>query len=304
MTDLIDQDLGDRDIEINNDVPAPNSQNVSSDNRNSNVSSSSSKEYEKKSSDNISRDGSLDQAIARNITKTAKDQVYKSWIDKYLCCFNWLKKYFQITTKDFFNRLLWSIIPFNSKFYDAIENSPDFYGPFWIYTMFIVLVSSCGSLTRTIQGHREQNFYQEFIPTAAILMYFTGFGVPILISVLNKIFGAKINVAPVICIYGYSYTIFLPIIIVCSIPNHLLQWILLGYGIVSSTSLIIMNLSKALASMEKGKKIAIIVIIFIFQVIIFFMLKLYFFKHLNKELMKEEATEAPKTTAPDPDSEM
>ena len=85
-------------------------------------------------------------------------------------------------------------------------------------------------------------------------MYFVGFGVPLLISLLTKIFGAKISVAPVICIYGYSYTIFLPIIIVCSIPNNLLQWILLAYGIVSSTSLIIMNLGKALASMEKGKK--------------------------------------------------
>jgi hypothetical protein len=299
MTDLIDQDLGDRDIEINNDPPAVNNQNVGSDNRKSNASSSSSKEYEKKNSDIISRDGSLDQALARNITQKAKDQVYKSWIDRYLCCFNWLKKYFQITTKDFFNRILWSIIPFNSKFYDAIEKSPDFYGPFWIYTSFIVLVSSCGSLTRTIQGHREQNFFQEFIPTAAILMYFVGFGVPLLISVLNKIFGAKLNVAPVICIYGYSYTIFLPIIIVCSIPNNLLQWILLAYGIVSSTSLIIMNLSKGLASMDKGKKIVIIIIILIFQVIIFFMLKLYFFKHLNKELMTKDATETPTTTNPE-----
>ena len=160
-------------------------------------------------------------------------------------------------------------------------------------------MSSCGSLTRTIQGHREQNFFQEFIPTAAILMYFVGFGVPLLISVLNKIFGAKISVAPVICIYGYSYTIFLPIIIVCSIPNNLLQWILLAYGIFSSTSLIIMNLSKALASMDKGKKIVIIIIILIFQVIIFFMLKLYFFKHLNKELMTENATETPATTNPE-----
>jgi hypothetical protein len=299
MTDLIDQDFGDRDIEINNDPPAVNNQNVGSDNRKSNASSSSSKEYEKKNSDIISRDGSLDQALARNITQKAKDQVYKSWIDRYLCCFNWLKKYFQITTKDFFNRILWSIIPFNSKFYDAIEKSPDFYGPFWIYTSFIVLVSSCGSLTRTIQGHREQNFFQEFIPTAAILMYFVGFGVPLLISVLNKIFGAKLNVAPVICIYGYSYTIFLPIIIVCSIPNNLLQWILLAYGIVSSTSLIIMNLSKGLASMDKGKKIVIIIIILIFQVIIFFMLKLYFFKHLNKELMTKDATETPTTTNPE-----
>jgi hypothetical protein len=235
----------------------------------------------------MSREGSFEEALAKEVTKETKNQIYKSWIDRYLCCFNWLKKYFQITSKDFFSRIALSIIPFNRKFYAIIENSPDFYGPFWIYTTFIILVSCCGSLTRTIQGYRDTNFYQEFIPIACVLIYFIGFGVPIFITLLSKLFGGKTNVASIICIYGYSYTIFLPIIIVCSIPNSLLQWVLLAYAIFSSTSLIIASISSSISSISKGKSIAINVIICIFQMIVFFVLKLYFFKHLNKELLNK-----------------
>ena len=283
MTDLIEPEFGEQHIDINND----NKDKISSETRDSKVSNSTSQNDEKSNSESGSKVVSIDKMISQTITDKAKDQVFKSWIDRYLCCFNWLKKYFQITSKDFFRRILLSIIPFNTKFYETIENSPDFYGPFWIYTSFIILVSGCGSLTRTIQGKRDTNFFQEFVPTAALLIYCIGFGVPIFLAVLSKLFGAKIDVAPVICVYGYSYTIFLPIIIVCSIPKQLLQWILLAYAIFSSTSLIIMNISKSFISVTKGKKMAVIIIICIFQIIIFFVLKLYFFKHLNKELDKE-----------------
>ena len=107
---------------------------------------------------------------------------------------------------------------------------------------------------------------------------------PILIALLSNIFGGKISIAPIICIYGYSYTIFLPITIVCSIPISLLQWILLAYAIFSSSSLVIMSISKSLSSIPTGKKIAINIIICIFQIVIFFMLKLYFFKHISKKI--------------------
>lgn len=282
MADLIDQDIGDRNIVINNDGTDKNSQSKSSDSRISKASSFTSKEQNK----NIDEQ-KLEEEISKKIANSAKNQMYKSWIDRYLCCFNWLKKYFQINSKDFFSRVCLSVIPFNSKFYEVVEKSPDFYGPFWIYTTLIVLISSCGSLTRTIQGNRDTNFFQEFMPTACILIYFIGFGVPIFLALFTKIFGGKINIAPIICIYGYSYTIFLPITIICTIPNELLQWILLAYAIFSSTSLIIISLSRSISEVQKGKKTALIIIICIFQAIIFFVLKLYFFKHLNKELLKD-----------------
>ena len=49
-----------------------------------------------------------------------------------------------------------------------------------------------------------------------------------------------------------------------------------------------MSIYKFISELQKGKKIAIIVIIIIFQSIIFFVLKFYFFKHLNKEIDEKE----------------
>ena len=292
MSDLIDNDLGDKNIEINNDPNNKNENIGSENNRDSKITSASSQAPSENKNinfiGNAANTANLEEAIAKEVAEEAKKQVYKSWIDRYLCCFNWLKRYFQINSKDFLNRVVRSIIPFNSKFYDLISTNPDFYGPFWIYTCFVILVSSCGALTRTIQGIRDSNFYQEFIPIAAILIYFIGFGVPILIALLSKIFGGKINIAPVICVFGYSYTIFLPITIICVIPSQILHWIFLGYAILSSSSLIIMSISKTISDISKGKKIAIIVIIIIFQLVIFGVLKFYFFKHLNKKLEGED----------------
>ena len=297
MNDLIDNELDNKNIEINNDSNNK-SENIGSENRDSKATSVSSQNPTENRKINLIRGltqgTNLEEAIAKEVTEKAKEQAYKSWIDRYLCCFNWLKKYFQIKSKDFVTRVIQSIIPFNSKFYDLISSNPDFYGPFWIYTCFVILVSSCGALTRTIQGKRDSNFYQEFIPSASILIYFIGFGVPILIALLSKIFGGKVSIAPIICVYGYSYTIFLPVTIICSIPSQLLQWIFLGYAILSSSSLIIMSISKSISEIPKGKKIAIIIIIIILQLIIFGVLKFYFFKHLNKEL-EEEAVEVVET---------
>ncbi len=286
MADLIDADFN-QNIEINNSINN-NTNKQTSEPRTSNTQNPN----EQNNSEKISRGGSFEEAIAKEVTKETKNKIYKSWVDRYLCCFNWLKKYFQIKSNDFFSRIALSIIPFNRKFYPMIENSPDFYGPFWIYTTFIILVSCCGSLARTIQGFRDYNFYQEFIPIACILIYFIGFGVPIFITLLAKLFGGKTNVAPTICIYGYSYTIFLPITIVCSIPSSLLQWVLLAYAIFSSTSLIITSISFSISSITKGKSIAINVIICIFQIIVFFVLKLYFFKHMNKDIMNKDGNDA------------
>ena len=295
MSDLIDNDLGDKNIEINNDSNNKNENVGSENNRDSRVTNASSQAPSENKKfnfiGNVANQAKLEEAIAQGVTEEAKKQVYKSWIDRYLCCFNWLKNYFQISSKDFLDRVARSIIPFNSKFYDLISSNPDFYGPFCIYTCFVILVSSCGALTRTIQGKRDSNFYQEFIPVAAMLIYFIGFGVPILIALLSKIFGGKINIAPVICVFGYSYTIFLPITIICIIPSQVLHWITLGYAILSSSSLIIMSISRTISNISKGKKIALIVIIIIFQLTIFFVLKFYFFKHINKKLDEEETIE-------------
>lgn len=275
MSDLVEADFGDQKIEINN-------------NNTTGIQSNSNEDEKKKDKSTDKNLEELESKITSNVVANTKDTLYKSWIDKYLCCFNWLKAYFQITSDDFFKRLLNSLIPFNSKFKDLIENNPDLYGPFWIYTALILFVSAFGSLTRSLQGNKTKNFFQDFIPVATFIIYGIGFGIPVLISFLMKIFGSAINFATIVCTYGYSYSVFLPITIICTAPYEALQWILLIYGIFSSTSLIVVNYYKIIAKAGQSKKIIIMVIIIGFQIAVLLLLKLYFFRRFKEEVFDKK----------------
>ena len=94
--------------------------------------------------------------------QTSSEKFNKTFIDKFFCCLSIFKKYFQITSDDFILHFINSFIPFNNKFVNLIKNNPDLYGPIWIYTSLILLISSTESLTRTLQRNNNKNFFQEF----------------------------------------------------------------------------------------------------------------------------------------------
>ena len=222
-----------------------------------------------------------------NQIQTSSEKFNRTFVDKFFCCLTIFKKYFQITSDDFIFRFINSFIPFNNKFVNLIKNNPDLYGPIWIYTSLILLISSTGSLTRTLQGNNNKNFFQEFVPIAGIIIYSVGFGLPILISLLMKIFGVSLGIVHVICTYGYSFSIFLPISIICVIQVNALQWIALLYAVFSSTSLLVVNYYKLMGEFSRNKKFLIIGIVLLAQIGLLLFFKLYFFRKFNDEVMVE-----------------
>ena len=219
--------------------------------------------------------------------QTSLEAINKTWIDKFFCCFAIFKKYFQITSQDFLLRFLNSLIPFNNKFQNLVKDKPDLYGPIWIYSSLIIIISATGSLTRTFQGNNNKNFFQEFVPIAGVVIYGVGFGLPILIAFLMKIFGTSLTFASVICTYGYSFSIFLPISIICVIQWDILQWASLIYAVFSSTSLLVVNYYKQMSDYSKNKRFLIIIIVLIFQFGLLLFFKLYFFQRFSEEVMSE-----------------
>ena len=222
-----------------------------------------------------------------NKIQTSSEKLNKTFVDKFFCCLTIFKKYFQITSNDFILRFINSFIPFNNKFGNLIKNNPDLYGPIWIYTSLILLISATGSLTRTIQGHNNKNFFQEFIPIAGTIIYCVGFGLPIIITFLMKLFGITLGFVHVICTYGYSFSIFLPMSILCVIQINAIQWVALIYAVFSSTSLLVVNYYKLMGDFSKNKKFSIIIIVLLAQIGLLLFFKLYFFKKFNHEVLEE-----------------
>ena len=278
-------DFKDQNIEINPSNNNQNPKNKTQENQNNETASTFNNIIEREVV--VTDHNNINNNDNNNQIQTSSEKFNRTFVDKFFCCLTIFKKYFQITSDDFIFRFINSFIPFNNKFVNLIKNNPDLYGPIWIYTSLILLISSTGSLTRTLQGNNNKNFFQEFVPIAGIIIYSVGFGLPILISLLMKIFGVSLGIVHVICTYGYSFSIFLPISIICVIQVNALQWIALLYAVFSSTSLLVVNYYKLMGEFSRNKKFLIIGIVLLAQIGLLLFFKLYFFRKFNDEVMVE-----------------
>ena len=197
---------------------------------------------------------------------------------------SYLQPYFKVTTDEVLQRILYSLIPFNIKFYDISTGNPDLYGPFWIFTCLIFILSASGSLSRIIQGSKVTSFFQTFVPTAAALIYGIGFLAPFIMVIIMRCFGAKNSYISALCIYGYSYSIFIPVFLLCASGYTMTQLVLLIYGFFQSTSFILVNYWKELGKYVDKLRFIIILLIIICQSGLFFTLKLYFFQKFEEEV--------------------
>lgn len=110
------------------------------------------------------------EAIAKQMMERAGEQITKSWMDRLKCNLGFLQIYFDITTDEIKDRLINSLIPFNPKFHDICIQKPDLYGPFWIYTTLIFAIAACGSLTHYLNGNTTEEYFQQYIPSAASIV--------------------------------------------------------------------------------------------------------------------------------------
>ena len=139
------------------------------------------------------------------------------------------------------------MLPFSSKFSDNTKNNPDLYGPFWIMTTIIFALAVIGNFREYLltPNGAEFNSNYQMLSEAASLIYSIGLGVPTIIYFLWKCTGElTISYLHVVSIYGYSMTIFVPMIMLCAIPLNFLQWVFLITGSIFSIQFLISNYKK------------------------------------------------------------
>ena len=204
----------------------------------------------------------------------------ENWLNKFKCNLSFLEEYFNIDTEEIKERLISSIIPLNNKFYNLVEPKPDLYGTIWIYTTLIFVISASASLTKYLKGINNEDYFQQFIPVAAYVIYGIGFSLPLIIYICFYLFGSNVSFVLILCIYSYSFTIYIPIMILC-IPVEKLQWIFLLFAILHSTTFLLINFWNELNKFIDSRKYFILGIICIFQICLYIILKIKFFKHIK-----------------------
>lgn len=152
-------------------------------------------------------------------------------------CFSWeyWQLYFDIDQFELKSRITASLNPMNPIFQTLIEEKPDLYGPFWLATMLVFLLSVSGNFANLlwfmlIHSHTkdepQDNLYDfQNIGSAVCVIYGSLIFFPLIYKAINHVLGCKVSLLYVVCNYGYSYTIFVISGVLCIIPITFLRWV-------------------------------------------------------------------------------
>ena len=201
-------------------------------------------------------DPSLPLPATANSPKT--DQLHIWQIEYY-------QKYFQIDTQQVLERLVGSVTPRPNKSYfnSTIRENPDLYGPLWVCITFIVTVAISGNIV-TYFHTPDADFQIDFSKitlSALVSSSFVNQRKPFLLSFSSQLIcfyswlmptfiyfffrwhlkRVEYTFLELLCIYGYSLTIFIPISVLWIIPITWLQWLLTVLASLISGSVLIVT---------------------------------------------------------------
>ena len=93
-----------------------------------------------------------------------------------------------------------------------------------------------------------------------------------------KVFGSQPHLPTLICIIGYSFSVYIPVCLLCVVPDTTFHVIVAGWGVITSTGFMLANCWKDMSQYEiKTRKWFLLIIIVIFQTVMYLNLVLYFF---------------------------
>lgn len=208
----------------------------------------------------------------------------------------WTLKYYQplfdVDTVQVLNRLKGSLLPRpRGVFFDLISQNPDLYGPFWISTTLIFCMAMTGNLASFFAFKPTDanpkwtyNFNQLTMAGSVVYSYVTL--LPLMVWLLLRYYEASKRLVDVLCIYGYTLGIFVPISVLCVLPSNALRWILVFLGGGVSGIFLLSNFHAHLTDIfpygegdAKRKMYILLGGIAVFHVVLLFLFKISFFHY-------------------------
>ena len=226
----------------------------------------------------------IDQDQVENLIFNQYQNVVEQKSNKFLFCLDKFKEsfaqYFNVELDDIKLKLKGSLIPFNKSFNQSIETRADLYGPFWIFTTIIFLIALIGNFSTYFYSEDKSKFVYDYshVPHAFFIIYGFGFGAPLILWLIMKfIFRIDIDLATSMCIYGYSYTILIPILLICIIPFKVVATVALLYFLIHSSIFLFYNMFLVIQEKAQKSKYVVLGLLGGIQLLLFFFLKFHFF---------------------------
>lgn len=156
------------------------------------------------------------------------------------------QRYFDVNTDKVLQRILWSMIPKRGQSYldYHIKPKPDLYGPFWISMTLTFSTAVMGNIANYLQTPANEVYHWRYdfhtVTFAATAIFSYAWIIPLILWAILRWNGdPKIGIIELICIYGYSLAIYVPVSILWVIQMRLLQWILVGAAATLSGSVLL-----------------------------------------------------------------
>lgn len=111
-----------------------------------------------------------------------------------------------------------------------------------------------------------------------LLVYTAGFGLPAILGLVLRFFQSRVTVVQLVCLYGYSMSCTIIVLVLCVIPSTVLHWLLMLYGLLNSTAFLLLNLLDEVQTFPPIRQYIIYGGIVVCQLTLFLMFKLIFFE--------------------------
>lgn len=207
----------------------------------------------------------------------------KGPVDMWCGCLSlaYYQRFFEVETADIVRRLKGAIMFFmpNTKNFleEEIGSDPDMYGPVWISTTLVFvlsLASNFNSWAFTYSGDSWTYDMTMLVKCVSVVYGFT-VGVPVLFYLGCRQMQIPLTFPQLLCLYGYSLTVFVPMTLLCLIPSALADWLLLAAGGGVAAAFLVRTLQPTLAERPGGKQLLAVVgsaniLFFLVEKLVFF----------------------------------
>lgn len=167
----------------------------------------------------------------------------------------YFQQFFDVDTDTVVERIIASMRPKPGINYlqHHIKSKPDLYGPFWVCVTLVFTIAISGNMANYLQAASQQSEYRwkydfHAVSSSAMTIFLYAWFVPIILWAVLKYQGNEhfqLSLLELMCVYGYSLSVYIPISILWVIQVSWIQWILVFVGAALSGYVLIQSIGPA-----------------------------------------------------------
>ncbi|CAP36843.2 Protein CBG19633 [Caenorhabditis briggsae] len=222
-----------------------------------------------------------------------------------LFSFEYYQQFFDVETDQVVKRLMNSVVPTHRNYIqDFLQPIPDLWGPFWVSVTLVFAIGIFGNLAQFIENDGAKGSYGSdfrMVTSASTLIFLYVVIVPLLLYGLlwNRRSELLHPYVDLVCLYGYSLSIFIPVTFLWIVDIGWFRWALIFVSVGLSGTVLARAIWPAVQN-DVNKMVAFgtIAVVVILHFLLAFTFKEFYFDAMHPAKSVAPVPVAPTTLAP------